>query len=395
MCALQRGTDRMNHAVHDFGPIRFSTDDLPARDRIAMWRELFGRRMLKAEFEAFSDARFFHTTTFRNLCGLTLGFSAAAGFRGTRTRPLLGDGSDDLLLTINTQGVDYLSQFGREARAGPFDGVMMSCAEWAQFSVPKPVRFMLVAVPRRPIAAMVKDPEAAAGRLLRKEMESLRLLTSYLSTADGLTFANPELRHLFVMSVYDLMALTFGATSDAAELAQNRGLRAARLSSIKSEIDARLGEGTLTVNGVAAAHGVTPRYVQLLFEREGTTFSEYLLAQRLIRAHRMLASPRFACRTIGAIAFEVGFNDLSYFNRSFRRRFGATPSDVRANLAGGVRPATHDPAIRQIKRTLRFTDGSTGRGPARRRRGNRHLAPSRPDQTSQDNRAPGRADPNP
>jgi hypothetical protein len=38
----------MNHAVHDFGPIRFSTDDLPARDRIAMWRELFGRRMLKA-----------------------------------------------------------------------------------------------------------------------------------------------------------------------------------------------------------------------------------------------------------------------------------------------------------------------------------------------------------
>src|SRR5262245_37371034 len=216
MCALQRGTDRMNHAVHDFGPIRFSTDDLPARDRIAMWRELFGRRMLKAEFEAFSDARFCHTTTFRNLCGLTLGFSAAAGFRGTRTRQLLGDGSDDLLLTINTQGVDYLSQFGREARAGPFDGVMMSCAEWAQFSVPKAVRFMLVAVPRRPIAAMVKDPEAAAGRLLRKEMESLRLLTSYLSTADGLTFANPELRHLFVMSVYDLMALTFGATSDAA-----------------------------------------------------------------------------------------------------------------------------------------------------------------------------------
>jgi AraC-like DNA-binding protein len=346
----------MNHAVHDFGPIRFSTDDLPARDRIAMWRELFGRRMLKAEFEAFSDARFFHTTTFRNLGGVTLGFSAAAGFRGTRTRQLLGDGSDELLLTINTEGVDYLSQFGREARAGPFDGVMMSCAEWAQFSVPKPVRFILVAVPRRPIAAMVKDPEAAAGRLLRKETESLRLLTSYLSTADeGLTFANPGLRHLFVMSVYDLMALTFGATSDAAELAQNRGLRAARLSSIKSEIDARLGEGTLTVNGVAAAHGVTPRYVQLLFEREGTTFSEYLLAQRLIRAHRMLASPRFACRTSSAIAFEVGFNDLSYFNRSFRRRFGATPSDVRANLAGGARPATRDPAIRQIKRTLRFT----------------------------------------
>jgi len=30
------------------------------------------------------------------------------------------------------------------------------------------------------------------------------------------------------------------------------------------------------------------------------------------------------------VAFDAGFGDLSYFNRVFRRRFGATPSDVRA-----------------------------------------------------------------
>ncbi|MFC4844519.1 helix-turn-helix domain-containing protein [Bradyrhizobium sp. GCM10023182] len=30
------------------------------------------------------------------------------------------------------------------------------------------------------------------------------------------------------------------------------------------------------------------------------------------------------------IAFECGYGDLSYFNRSFRQRYGATPSDIRA-----------------------------------------------------------------
>ena len=86
----------------------------------------------------------------------------------------------------------------------------------------------------------------------------------------------------------------------------------------------------LTLVALAAHQGVTPRYIQLLFESEGITFSEFVLEQRLARAHRMLADPRYAASTIIAIAFAAGFGDISYFNRAFRRRFGATPSDVRA-----------------------------------------------------------------
>jgi AraC-like DNA-binding protein len=44
----------------------------------------------------------------------------------------------------------------------------------------------------------------------------------------------------------------------------------------------------------------------------------------------MLSAPRLASLKIGAIASETGFCDLSYFNRAFRRRYGAAPSDVRA-----------------------------------------------------------------
>ena len=96
----------MAATANDFSAFRFSTDDVPERERMATWREEFGRRMVKAEFEPLAS-RFFHRTTFRNLAGLSLGFSSGGGFRAMRTRSLLGDSSDDLVLTINTEGTAH------------------------------------------------------------------------------------------------------------------------------------------------------------------------------------------------------------------------------------------------------------------------------------------------
>jgi len=81
---------------------------------------------------------------------------------------------------------------------------------------------------------------------------------------------------------------------------------------------------------LAARHHCTERCVQRLFEREGTTFTEYVVAQRLANAHRMLSDPRRDGDKIGTIAFECGFGDVSYFNRAFRRSYGSAPSDIRA-----------------------------------------------------------------
>ena len=44
----------------------------------------------------------------------------------------------------------------------------------------------------------------------------------------------------------------------------------------------------------------------MLFETEGTTLSEFVLGQRLLRTHRMLTDPRGGARNITAIPFESG-----------------------------------------------------------------------------------------
>ena len=81
---------------------------------------------------------------------------------------------------------------------------------------------------------------------------------------------------------------------------------------------------------LAARHRITPRYLQMLFNRESTTLSEFVMMERLTAAHRLLGDPRHRARTISDIALAVGFGDISYFNRMFRRHFGKAPSDLRA-----------------------------------------------------------------
>ncbi len=86
----------------------------------------------------------------------------------------------------------------------------------------------------------------------------------------------------------------------------------------------------------AARQRVTTRYVQMLFEEDCETFTDYALEQRLQTAHRMLRDARLNHLTIAAIAYRGGFGDLSHFNRNFKRRFGETPSEIR-RLARALR----------------------------------------------------------
>jgi AraC-like DNA-binding protein len=108
-----------------------------------------------------------------------------------------------------------------------------------------------------------------------------------------------------------------------------RGQRAARTHAIKLDIVANLVRRDLSPATVAARVGISPRYARQLLAEAGTSFSEFVLMGRLTLAYRLLCDPRQAAKPISAVALDCGFGDLSYFNKSFRQRYGETPSDVR------------------------------------------------------------------
>jgi AraC-like DNA-binding protein len=321
--------------------LHFRTDDYPERDRIEALCEVYGQFIIKRDIEPARDRPLHLEATLLAAPGFGLGFTKCSGIsRSPRTARHIDN--DDLVLNLSLFGGRHLQQRGREVAVAPGEAVVASAAEPGVVTLPPAARYVSIRLPRKAMAALIVDRDIHAPKFIRRDSEALHLLLQYAKTLrKRAALSSPELQRLVTAHVYDLAALAIGATRDAAEIADGRGLRAARLRAVKADIAENIGHVGLSLAEVAARHQLSPRSVQLLFEVDGTTFTDFVLGERLARAHEMLVSPQFAGQTISAIAFDVGFGDLSYFNRTFRRRFGCTPSEVRAAQQALV-PAVND-----------------------------------------------------
>jgi AraC-like DNA-binding protein len=318
----------MTSAAPSFGTLRFSTDEFRERDRAEAWREILGRAVMKLEIDPLPGCPYQAEMTLHALPDLDIGAGQYSGMQFRRTPALID--SDDLVLVVTLAGGRTMRQHRREVALRAGEAALVTCAEPGVAVSEASERFLTLRLPFKAIAPMICDLDAALARRVPRSSDALRLLVGYV----GL-IRNPhmleaaEVRQLAATHIHDLVVLALGATRDAAAIADGRGARAARLNAIKADIARHLGDQSLTVSGVAARQRISPRYVQMLFETEGTTFSQYVRGQRLVRAHRMLTGPHYAAWTITAIAMEAGFGDLSAFNHAFRRVYGSSPSDVR------------------------------------------------------------------
>jgi AraC-like DNA-binding protein len=320
----------MSSSPSDFAIMHFSTEALPSRERVPMLREFIGPLVSRMDIEPLGDGPVHLEMAARAVPDLAVTRVAFSAIRVERTRKLMTDGNDNCSLSWLRSPGNTVVYRGNELRPADGESALLSMADrFVCATVGGIAHGVTISVPRKVLTAMVPRVEDRFRAVLVPESEAQRLLASYIEVLDERRLASAELRRLVVAHVHDLVALALGASSDVAELASSRGLRAARLHAIKTDIRATLNQQGMTLTAVAARHGVSPRYVQALFESDGTTFSQFLIGERLARAHHLLNDPLQMVRSISAIAYAAGFGDLSHFNRAFRRRYGATPTEIR------------------------------------------------------------------
>lgn len=311
--------------------IRFSTSDLPDRERLPVWREVFGRQFVKVDMEPIGEAPFHSDADIRLLPDLSIASINISANRIRRTRHLVADGSDDFILALMTKGQAVASQGGREATFHEGEAILWSNARTGACHYPDPIGFIALTIPRTSLAATVANIDKALMTVIPRDTGALSLLTGYLKILrPEISGMSPDLQALTATHIRDLVSLAVGATRDATETARGRGVRAARLRAVEADVIANICNRDLSIDFLAQRHGLSPRYIRSLFQSEDSSFTDFVLVQRLARAHRCLIDPRFADHMISTIAFESGFGDLSYFNHAFRRQYGATPSDIRA-----------------------------------------------------------------
>src|SRR5262249_32419381 len=132
-----------------------------------------------------------------------------------------------------------------------------------------------------------------------------------------------------VTHIHDLVALAIGECAALGESSAS-AVVAARHRAALDHIATHFQDPELSLEVVARCQGISPRYLQYLMTSSGTSFTERVNALRLHRAFALLIDPDGSARRISDIALEVGFSDISHFNRLFRARFGVSPRGVRS-----------------------------------------------------------------
>jgi AraC-like DNA-binding protein len=318
------------------GALSISTQSFPREKRLAMWREIYGRNIGNFDIEPIGDTPFHADVTFQPLpgIGIAIGSRSAAHYR--ITRELARQGRDTIVLSMLRSGVATTSQFGKEATCSVGQAVVLTSTDPSTSTLHGYGSFATLAFARPAIEAIIPDLSSRLAQRVGSDNAALRLLIKYLGVvmAAG-ELASPEIARSAAAHILDLAALAIGARGDRAEIARRRGAKAARLSAIRTDILAELGRQDLSVELMAARHGISQRYVGKLFEEDGTTFRAFVVAERVAKAYRMLTDQRYGHLSIAQIAYDSGFGDISYFNRTFRRIHGATPSDIRESAMRG------------------------------------------------------------
>jgi AraC-like DNA-binding protein len=311
--------------------LRVTTEAFHGDGGIDAFREIFGREILGAEILGVEiDPLDGHPLAIdlqlRSLPGFAMACGSLSPMRNRHTSAL--SNNDDLVLTVMQSGSGELSQYGRVATINEGEAVLTANGAEATFTGRVPTRVINFRLSRNLLKPHVADLDAWVARPIPKTNRVLELMVGYANVLnDQKALATPELRHLVASHMHGMAALLFGG--DAGPGQHEHGLRAARLRSIKNAIIERIGRHRLTLAEVARSQQISASYIRQLLAEDGTSFTDFVLGARLTRAHRMLLDPRYADRSISAVAFEAGFGDLSYFNRTFRRRYGATPSQLR------------------------------------------------------------------
>jgi AraC-like DNA-binding protein len=316
--------------------VRFSTKSIPHAQRRDAVEESYAAHA-RVDLRFPQEAPIEVGMRFRSLAQVHLAAIETSPHRALRTARHAAAGNDMAAIGITLDGaVGFAQQGCDDVVTGPAgEACLVLFDRPSEGLSAQPAAMLSIAMPRALLAPRLIDFE----RIVKKGIPwtpALRLLVHYAQAllAEPEEIAPEDAPHL-ASHVMDLAYLALGARREAAEHAKQRGLRVARLKALKEDITAHLTRGDLTLAMLAARHGISPHYVRALFAAEGTSFTDFVLEERLRLAWTLLRSPRLSSAKISEVAWQAGFSDPSWFNKAFRRRYGMSPGEARLKAGNG------------------------------------------------------------
>jgi AraC-like DNA-binding protein len=304
---------------------QWTTEDVEPRHALAYWVDTICRSFLEIDIDS-PEAAGFHARLDCADFGSGSLYRVQAGaqrVRRTAARIARSSAAWTILMQVRS-GEQVFRQYGRECTVRAGDCVVVDCTEPYQLDCLGPTRSVVLRFPQEWLTAWVPSVESAAARVFRAGEGWGGALSAALAGLDGVTEAE--------------LALPPGTVADQlaglVALAAGPQARATRPSDrlyrqLQTRLRERCHDADLTPAAVAAAQGISLRYLQHLFAQAGTTFGAELMRLRLEAARRLLEDRRWAALSITEVAARCGFAEPSHFARRFKRAYGRGPRDFR------------------------------------------------------------------
>ena len=309
----------------------WSSAGLARRQALREWRDWAASTIAPIEVEVFDADAFAARWVSHGIGQLRLLHLHAPAQRVTHT----GDSSamraaPSIQLVYARHGAMRTLMGGRRFTVEPGQFVLLDNTRFYQMEMRTEHECIDLMMPQPWLERHLPDPQALLARPVDTRRGWGAPLGALLETViTGGLEDSPLPRPLLAEQIGSLLALATGY-HDGPATARHRGQLARRILRL---IERDYADPDLGPEAVAAACGISKRYLQTLLAASGTSFVAELNATRLDRASELLTDPRAAGLAVADVAFRCGFLDPGYFTRLFRKRFGITPREWRGGHA--------------------------------------------------------------
>lgn len=310
--------------------VRFRTGDYRRRERAAAWSNMLSQSHLAWHLTDRPDDDFSGSVAMRQFNGYRLIRCACDATRGERTvNEIAGTAEQALSLLYLRHGQEVITIEGQELVLQQGDLVLWDSARRMTFNVPRRLDKLTLMFPERALTALFPNACDYVGKVVSRGQGLSSILSDYLDAIEREMWEmSPDDLTAAMKPTMDLLATVLTMESKLAP----RSIKSITLSRIKQYIIDNLDDETLNPQGIAAAIGITPRYLHLLFKDVGCTVSQWVKERRLERCKDDIISSLVNGRSITEIAYSRGFNHLSHFSRAFKQQFGLAPRDFYRRL---------------------------------------------------------------
>lgn len=323
----------------------FDTADLPARGRVDAWHDFVADLLIPYRFHIDPTPAFRGALQATDLGAAQVVTTTYSTLRCERTAAMIRRSDPELyMIGLPLRGRQGMAHARRQATIHVGDMVLYSSSRphevWTRAALGTAAS-VVAQIPR----AMLPLPSTRVDSLLgtpisgREGMGALltHLLGHLVSDTAG-TYRPDDAPRLGTV-LLDLVTTLLAHHLDDPAAAPPEARDHTDFLRIKAFIHQHLADPDLTAETIAAAHHVSRRHLQRLFQRHGHSVAAYVRHQRLALARRLLAEPALADEPIRAIAARCGFSHPEVFTRAFRARYGMTPRDYRTRALG--EPSEH------------------------------------------------------